>query len=83
MIRNRTSATAHGLAQGSFPVRYLGVPLTTKKLRKQDYQPLLDKIHARFSSWTIKHLSFVGMFTVTEVGDLRDHLLLGIYLPPA
>lgn len=59
-VRNRTSAAAHGLAQGSFPVRYLGVPLTTKKLRKQDYQPLLDKIHSRFTSWTVKHLSFAG-----------------------
>lgn len=58
--RNRTSAAAHGISQGSFPIRYLGVPLTTKKLRRQDYQPLLDKIHSRFSSWTIKHLSFAG-----------------------
>lgn len=41
-------------------MRYLGVPLTTKKLRKQDYQLLLDKLHARFSSWTVKHLSFAG-----------------------
>lgn len=60
MARNRTSAAAHGISQGSFLIRYLGVPLTTKKLRRQYYQPLLDKIHSRFTSWTVKHLSFAG-----------------------
>lgn len=49
-----------GLQSGSFPVKYLGVPLTSKKLRKQDYQPLLDRISKRFESWTVKHLSFAG-----------------------
>lgn len=58
--RNRSSAAAHGLSQGSFPVRYLGVPLTTKKLRRQDYLPLMDRIYARFMSWTVKQLSFAG-----------------------
>ncbi|XP_056862775.1 uncharacterized protein LOC130510467 [Raphanus sativus] len=48
------------LKQGSLPVRYLGVPLTTRKLRKQDYQPLLDNLSARFTSWTVRHLSFAG-----------------------
>ncbi|XP_010496709.1 PREDICTED: uncharacterized protein LOC104773757 [Camelina sativa] len=27
-------------------------------MRKQVYQPLLDKIHAKFSSWSVIHLSF-------------------------
>ncbi|XP_024004985.1 uncharacterized protein LOC112082116 [Eutrema salsugineum] len=33
-----------GLQYGSLPVCYLGVPLSTQKLKKQDYQPLLDRI---------------------------------------
>ncbi|KAG7558973.1 Endonuclease/exonuclease/phosphatase superfamily [Arabidopsis thaliana x Arabidopsis arenosa] len=49
-----------GLQCGSFPVRYLGVPLTSKKLRKQDYQPLLDRISQRFQAWSVKMLSFAG-----------------------
>lgn len=57
---NREVASRFGLKQGSFPVRYLGVPLTTKKLTKQDYQPLIDKLHSRFTSWTVRHLSFAG-----------------------
>jgi len=47
-----------GLQQGSFPVRYLGVPLTSRKLRKQDYQPLIDRVLSRFNAWIVKHLSF-------------------------
>ncbi|KAG7548381.1 hypothetical protein ISN44_As12g035700 [Arabidopsis suecica] len=34
-------ATGLGLKHGSFPVRYLGVPLTSKKLRAHDYKPLI------------------------------------------
>lgn len=49
-----------GLQQGSFPVRYLGLPLTSKKLRKQEYQPLLDKVLKRFTAWSSRKLSFAG-----------------------
>lgn len=55
MVSSRT-----GIQVGSLPVRYLGVPLTTKKLSRQDYQPLLDKILARFNAWTAKFLSYAG-----------------------
>lgn len=66
MQRNRDIAQAYGLKQGSFPVRYLGVPLTTKKLTDSDYQPLIDKIYARLSSWTVKHLSFAGRLQLLQ-----------------
>lgn len=57
---SRASAQTHGITHGSFPIRYLGVPLTTKKLRRVDSQPLIDKLYSRFSSWTVRHLSFAG-----------------------
>ncbi|KAG7543172.1 hypothetical protein ISN45_Aa07g030980 [Arabidopsis thaliana x Arabidopsis arenosa] len=57
---NQEISSRFGLQQGSFPVRYLGVPLTSKKLRAQDYQPLLDRIMSRFNAWTVKHLSYAG-----------------------
>lgn len=56
----RELANRFGVSQGSLPVRYLGLPLTTQKMRKQDYQPLIDRILQRFSSWTARHLSFAG-----------------------
>ncbi|XP_039009969.1 uncharacterized protein LOC120138595 [Hibiscus syriacus] len=49
-----------GFKLGSLSVRYLGVPLVTKKLAVKDCQGLIDKIIAKLSSWACKHLSFVG-----------------------
>ncbi|KAG7571789.1 Endonuclease/exonuclease/phosphatase superfamily [Arabidopsis suecica] len=49
-----------GLAVCELPVRYLGLPLTTKAMTKLDYEPLLEKIQKRLSHWTNRHLSFAG-----------------------
>ena len=43
---------ATGFSLGSFPLKYLGVPLISTRLSHSDYQPLLDKIMARIQSWT-------------------------------
>lgn len=59
-------AEATGIKQGALPVRYLGVPLSAKKMKKSDFKPLLDKIEARFNSWTVKHLSFAGRFQLIQ-----------------
>ncbi|KAL0874206.1 hypothetical protein Bca101_023911 [Brassica carinata] len=45
---------------GSLPVRYLGLPLTTKRMTVSDYTPLLDRIRKRICSWTARQLSFAG-----------------------
>jgi len=42
------------------PFRYLGVPLATKKLSIVQWQPLIDRIVAKISSWTAKKLSYAG-----------------------
>ncbi|XP_048635020.1 uncharacterized protein LOC125608631 [Brassica napus] len=47
-------------AKGDLPVRYLGLPLMTKVMRKQDYFPLVEKIRGRISTWTTRFLSFGG-----------------------
>ncbi|CAA7030815.1 unnamed protein product [Microthlaspi erraticum] len=49
-----------GFQKGSLPIRYLGLPLLHRKLRKADYSPLTDKIKAKFNSWTVKGLTFAG-----------------------
>ncbi|KAG7588723.1 Zinc finger CCHC-type superfamily [Arabidopsis suecica] len=58
--RTRDLSTRLGLTHGDLPVRYLGVPLMAQKMRRQDYQPLIDKINLKFTSWTARHLSFAG-----------------------
>ena len=42
---------------GSFPIKYLGVPLHHKKLRKEDLQPIVDKLLKKAAGWRGKLLS--------------------------
>ncbi|KAG7567328.1 Reverse transcriptase zinc-binding domain [Arabidopsis thaliana x Arabidopsis arenosa] len=55
-----------GVSHGALPVRYLGVSLSSCKMKKQDFQPLIDRIHARFNGWTVKHLSFAGRLQLIQ-----------------
>lgn len=64
--RCQNIASAVGIKQGALPVRYLVVPLSSKKMNKSDYQPLLDKIMARFNSWSARHLSFAGRLKLIQ-----------------
>ncbi|XP_056689993.1 uncharacterized protein [Spinacia oleracea] len=43
-----------GIPKGSFPFKYFGVPLTTRKLKFADCKPLIEKIVARVRSWSAK-----------------------------
>lgn len=56
----RMILTDSPLAVGELPVRYLGLPLMTKAMAKQDYLPLLEKIRTRICSWTSRFLSYAG-----------------------
>jgi hypothetical protein len=40
-----------------FPIVYLGVPLSIWKLRAEDLQPLIDKLHDKLSGWPAGLLS--------------------------
>lgn len=44
-------------SSGSLPVRYLGLPLLTKRMTVSDYLPLIEKVRKRMSSWTGRLLS--------------------------
>ncbi|CAL5195866.1 unnamed protein product [Lathyrus oleraceus] len=43
--------------EGHIPVRYLGVPLSRKKLSMNHYLPLVERIMGRVNYWTTKLLS--------------------------
>ncbi|XP_039000831.1 uncharacterized protein LOC120126825 [Hibiscus syriacus] len=47
-----------GFKYGLLPVRYLGVPLITRKLTAKDCSPLVDKIISKIHQWTGKHLTY-------------------------
>ena len=44
-----------GYTMEELPFKYLGVPLSTKKLTIIQWYPLIDKIMERINSWTAKN----------------------------
>ncbi|KAG2281931.1 hypothetical protein Bca52824_053151 [Brassica carinata] len=50
----------YGFSTGKLPIRYLGLPLMSRKLKISEYSPLLAKITKSFKSWSAKLLSFAG-----------------------
>ncbi|XP_020266774.1 uncharacterized protein LOC109842288 [Asparagus officinalis] len=56
-----------GFAEGSIPIKYLGVPLITKRLSYSDCFPLFDKITRKLQRWT-KHrkLTYAGSFQIIK-----------------
>ncbi|GJT02376.1 hypothetical protein Tco_0823545 [Tanacetum coccineum] len=46
--------------KGKLPIRYLGVPLITKRLGVKDCKVLIDKIKVRVNNWKNKCLSYTG-----------------------
>lgn len=51
---------ATGLTVGTLLVRYLGVPLVTRKLSLAHCGPLLHHIKGKISCWSARSLSFAG-----------------------
>ncbi|KAL0295091.1 UNVERIFIED_CONTAM: hypothetical protein Scaly_3110300, partial [Sesamum calycinum] len=46
-----------GFQEGSLPIRYLGIPLTSSRLTIADCRPLIDKVDARLAGWNNQTLS--------------------------
>jgi hypothetical protein len=45
---------------GSFPSKYLGLPLSLKKLRKDEVQPILDKLTKKLFFWKARLMTREG-----------------------
>lgn len=65
-------ATVTSLSIGveTLPIRYLGMPLTTKTLTSHDYEPLIDKILGRMLCWSNRSLSFAGRLQLIQTVTL-------------
>ncbi|XP_019230519.1 PREDICTED: uncharacterized protein LOC109211443 [Nicotiana attenuata] len=55
-----------GLANSELPFKYLGVPVSTKKLSLMQWQPLIDKMIKRITSWAAKTLSYAGRVQLVQ-----------------
>jgi len=52
--------------RASFPIRYLGLPLSIRRLRRVDFQLLIDKVAARLSVWRGRNITQAGRVTLTK-----------------
>ncbi|XP_056698010.1 uncharacterized protein [Spinacia oleracea] len=52
--------TINGFTFGTLPFRYLGVPISTRKLQAGECDLLVDKMVSRIKIWSSRHLSFAG-----------------------
>ncbi|KAE8659117.1 hypothetical protein F3Y22_tig00116964pilonHSYRG00115 [Hibiscus syriacus] len=49
-----------GFQTGTLPVRYLGIPLVTRKLTEKDCQVLIDNIKRKLHLWFGRNISYAG-----------------------
>ncbi|XP_024007996.1 uncharacterized protein LOC112083994 [Eutrema salsugineum] len=80
-VQNITETT--GLSPGTLPMRYLGVPLCTKKLSIANCEPLLQQIKGKISSWSVKTLSFAGRLQLlnTVIAGITNFWCSNFVLP--
>jgi hypothetical protein len=55
-----TYSQLFGCKVGSYPFKYLGIPMQVTKLKNVDWNVLLERIEKKLSSWKGKHLSVGG-----------------------
>lgn len=49
---------------GNLPVTYLGIPISGRRPRRQDWEDLIEKVRRRLSTWKAQHLFVGGRFTL-------------------
>ncbi|KAG7576912.1 hypothetical protein ISN45_Aa03g012390 [Arabidopsis thaliana x Arabidopsis arenosa] len=71
------------LTPTSLPIRYLGLPLCSRKLSVRDCDPLLSQIRKKLSSWTHKFLSLAGRLTLisTVISGIIGFWTSAFFLP--
>ncbi|XP_018512128.2 uncharacterized protein LOC103853200 [Brassica rapa] len=80
-----TIQASTGMHHGSLPFRYLGVPLNSRKLSIVNCEPLLHQVKTRFSSWSVKSLSFAGRLLLikTVIAGITTFWCSAFILPKA
>ena len=61
-----SAAATFSLSISALPIKYLGLPLTTKIMTRSDYEPLIAKIRNRLLSWSSKALSYAGRLVLIK-----------------
>jgi hypothetical protein len=75
--------TGFPIERAHFPIKYLGLPLSTKWLRKVDFQPQIDKAASKLSAWYGRNLTQAGRVSLTKsVLSSQPVYLLMVIKPP-
>ena len=73
-----------GRAKPACPVRYLGLPLLSKRLSTTDCRPLIQAVMTRLQSWKAKLLSYVGRLELIRSVLSAMHLYwMAVFILPA
>jgi hypothetical protein len=54
------------VSRATFPIKYLGLPLTPRRVKKLDFQPLLDKAVGNLSAWNGRNLTQARRVCLTK-----------------
>jgi hypothetical protein len=54
------------VARAHFPIKYLGLLLSTRRLRKVDFQPQIDKATSKLSAWYGRNLTQACQVSLTK-----------------
>ncbi|WVZ79135.1 hypothetical protein U9M48_026746 [Paspalum notatum var. saurae] len=67
----------------SFPIKYLGIPLTVARLKKADFQFLLDKARGKLTSWNGRNLTLAERITLVKsvLSSQPVHTLAAVVVP--
>lgn len=78
-------AVSAGLSVSALPIKYLGLPLTSKIMSRSDYEPLLTKIRNRLLSWSSKALSYAGRLLLIKsvISSMTNFWCAAFCLPQA
>ncbi|KAL2904979.1 LINE-1 retrotransposable element ORF2 protein [Bienertia sinuspersici] len=49
-----------GFKRGKLPFKYLGVPISSKRVNASQCEVLIEKMTARIRTWSSRHISFAG-----------------------
>lgn len=72
-----------GCQQTEFPLTYLGMPLTLKRLNKEQYRPFIERIEQRLEGWQGRRLSRAGRLVLVNsvLSSLPIYFMASFILP--
>ncbi|XP_071677125.1 uncharacterized protein [Lolium perenne] len=73
-----------GCEVGSFPFKYLGLPLSLRKFTAAQLQPLVDSATSRLPTWCAKLLNRGGrtILVQTTLSAIPVHAMMSLDIPP-